>query len=131
MTSRIDYKLKEWGAWMEKTLDWADLLGENILHRAGILSGRVQEGSSGHKVLCPDCPPSVRKTDRAVSRLNDKDRDSLVLWYCLPVKDEDGKPFTKQEIATSLGISKDAYSKRLTRSRKKVLELLDNCINIQ
>jgi len=131
MTSRAEYKLKEWGSWVERNIDWADLLGENILHRAGILSGRVQEGTYGHKVLCPDSPPSVRKTNRAVQRLSAVERDALILWYCLPVRHEDGKPHTKQELAGFLRVSKETFKKRLYRARRNFRKMLDHCIKTQ
>ena len=118
--TKTDYLLKEWGAWFVKNLDWPNLLGENILYRAGILSGRVQEGMAGHRVLCPDCPTLVRKVDRAVSTLNESEREAITLWYCLPSDQETGKPLKKHEVAKLAGISKDALTKRLTRARKKV-----------
>ena len=118
--SRVEYLLKEWGRYIEKHMDWADLLGENILYRAGILSGRVQEGAAGHKILCPDSSPHVRLVDRAVRRLADGERDAIVLWYCLPAKADTGKQFTYQELGTYLGIDKEAYRKRLSRGRKNV-----------
>lgn len=123
--SKTDYLLKEWGSWIEKNIDWADCFGANVLHRAGILSGRVQEGMAGHKILCPDPTPRIRRTDIAVRRLSEPLQDAIVLWYCLPVKHEDGKPFTKQELADILGITHRAFKDRLTRARRGLRKTLD------
>lgn len=124
MSRKVEYMLREWGSFVERHIDWANELGENILHRAGVLSGRVQEGISGHKVLCPDAPLRIRKVDQAVRRLTDAQRDAVVLWYCLPVKMETGKPHTYQELAEYLEIHKDTFKRRLSYARRNLRKSL-------
>jgi len=114
---RVEYLLKEWGRHIEKTVDWADCLGSNILHRAGLFSGRVQ-GTSGHAVLCPDSTPQVRRVDTLVRRLPDANRDAIVLWYCLPQNRDTGKSFTKRELAKLLDITEESFAGRLKRARR-------------
>ena len=118
MTSKVEYLLKEWGRWYEKNVDWADCLGSNTLYRAGILSGRVQEGSAGHKILCPDTSPKIRRVDLLVRRMTEPLQDAVILWYALPINQETGKPFTKRELAGFSGITERAFKDRLQRARK-------------
>jgi hypothetical protein len=118
MTQRLEYMLNEWGRWVEKNVNWADCLGENVLYRAGILSGRVQEGLSGHRILCPDASPKIRAVEVAVRRLSDPLQDAIILRYCLPAKKDEDKYFTKQELADVLEITESAFKARLNRARK-------------
>ena len=122
MTNRLEYMLREWGQWVERHLEWHNEYGENILYRAGFMAGRG--GRPGHKILTPECPKSVRRIDKQVRRLSEKEMSAIFYWYCAPVNAETGKPFTKRQLANVLGMSYHAFDKRLTRGRKRLRKRL-------
>lgn len=122
MGSKLEFLLKEWGAWFEKHITWADEYGDNILYRAGFMGGKG--GTPGHKILCPECPKSVQRINRAICRLPAAENEAIVSWYCFPYDDETGKKYTKQQVAGMLHISYHALDKRLGRARKKLRKSL-------
>lgn len=122
--NRLEYLLKEWGLWMQKHIDWADCLGANVLYRAGILSGRIQESAGSHRILCDDPSPSVKRTDRAIRRMTEALQDAVYLWYCLPENAETNKPFTLQELADACEITERGFRDRLTRAHKALKKSL-------
>lgn len=104
-------------------MDWANEYGENILHEAGILEGRVQDVSFRSKILCPDMHSSLRKVERAVNSLPNWQEKCVRAWYCAPIKD-DGKLYTKRELARLIGLSKYKFDEYLRGARKKLNALL-------
>jgi len=121
--TRFEGLLREWGEHVIKHIDWADEYGENILYQAGLFEGSVQEGRSGSKVLCPEMPPRLRKVDLLVNRLPNRESKCVKAWYCAPPK-EDGKLYTKRELARVMGISKYKFDEFLRRGKKRLLYLL-------
>ena len=117
----VEFELKVWGSWIENNIHYQGYPRDNILYRAYFKAG--PPGRPGHKVL-HDCPRPVRRVDKAVRRLSEAEQDAVVLWYCFPVNEENGKRYTKQEYAVELGISYEAFKKRLQRGRKSLRELL-------
>ncbi len=117
---RIEGLLNEWGRFHAETIDYADEYGENTLYRAGVLQGRVQEGRSGHKILCPDMPASLRAVERAVKALPRDEAMAVTLWYCAPPK-PDGKRWTKAQLAKLANISKQSFKAKLHKGIKKLL----------
>ena len=105
-------------------MDWADEYGENILHEAGLLEGRVQDVSFGSKVLCPDMHASLRKIERAVLGLPNWQEKCVRAWYCAPIK-EDGKLYTKRELARLLRLSKEKFDTNLRNARRKLRKTLE------
>jgi hypothetical protein len=71
--------------------------GENILYRAGIMGGRVQDPGDGHKILCPDTPRHLQAVDIALNRIDPLPAKVVRVWYCAPQK-EDGEAHTKAEL---------------------------------
>ena len=99
--SKLEFELRVWGTWVENNIHYQGHPRDNILYRAFFQGG--SPGKPGHKIL-HDCPHPV--------------------WYCFPVNDDNGKRYTKQEYATELGISYEAFKKRLMRGRKSLQKLL-------
>jgi hypothetical protein len=122
MTSRVEYLLKEWGRWYEKNVDWADMWGINILYRAGFMTGR--SGRPGHKILCPDASPIIRRVDVAVSRLPEDQGAAVKLRYCSPLR-EDGKHYTNKQLAEAMGVSESKYKRLLSKARQCLRKILD------
>ena len=120
--SRVEFLLKEWGQWVERDIDWANEYGDNILYRAGFMTG--SGGRPGHKVLCPECPVAIRRIDRQIKRLPDGERDAVYSWYCFIYDEETGKKYTIQQVAAMMGISFSALEKRLKRARRKLRKRL-------
>ena len=120
--SRLEYLLKEWGQWTERNIGWADEYGDNILYRAGFMTGTG--GMPGHRVLCPECPVVVRRIDRQIKQLPGSEQDAVICWYCFTYNEETGKSYTLQEVARHMNISRSALEKRLARARKKLRERL-------
>ena len=120
---RLEGLLREWGVFHVEHMDWADEYGENILHEAALLEGRVQDVSFGSKVLCPDMHSSLRKIERAVLGLPNWQEKCVRAWYCAPVR-EDGKLYTKRQLARLLGLSKYKFDEYLRGGKKKLSRVL-------
>ena len=118
MSRRLEFLLREWGQYVERHLEWHNEFGENILHRAGLMTGRG--GTPGHRILAPECPPKIRRVDQAVRRLTEKQADAIFCWYCLPLKPDTNQRMTVQEIANLLGIDRRSLRHRLDGARKNL-----------
>jgi hypothetical protein len=112
---RVEYLLKEWGGYHEKTIDWANNWGANILYRAAFLAGKG--GAPGHKILCPDMPARVRKIDTLVSRLPDEQKLAIRLQYATPLASEE-KGKTVKIFAEYMDVSERKFKQLLTDARK-------------
>ena len=121
---RITGLLHEWGSYVADNHDWADEYGESIIYRCAKFGGYTEQGDSGHKILCEDMPPHLRKVENSVRRLPGYERKCITAFFCAPLKD-DGNPFTKRDLALLLGISKDAFDRYLSRGKKGVNGALD------
>lgn len=117
----LEFELKVWGSWIENNIHYQGYPRDNILYRAYFKAGAP--GRPGHKVL-HDCPRPVRRIDKAVRRLTEAEQDAVVLWYCFPINEDNGKRYTKQEYAVELGISYEAFKKRLQRGRQNLKKTL-------
>ena len=117
---KITALLREWGDFVADNLEWANEYGENIIHRAGVLGGYVDQGQSEHKILCPDMPPRLRQVEVAVKSLDPRERDCIQVYFCAPLK-EDGNPYTKSELARKIGVKgKKAFESYLGRGKNKL-----------
>lgn len=122
--TRLEGLLREWGEHVLRYLDYADEYGENILYEAGLLQGKVDGGVFGAKILCPEMPVRLRKIDQLVKRLPNHQMKCVRMWYCAPTKD-DGKVYTKRELAGILGMSKYKFDENLRNGRRKLRIFLD------
>jgi hypothetical protein len=120
---RITALLKEWGSYVADNLDYADEYGESIIYRCAKFGGYTEQGDSGHKILCPDMPPHLRKVESAVRGLPGYEQKCVIAFYCSPLKD-DGNPFTKRELALLLKTSKYNFDQYLTRGKNKLDKVL-------
>ena len=116
--SKLEFLLKEWGDWTQRNIEWSSELGENVLYRAGFLMGT--SGLPGDKVLCPECAPTTRRTDRAIRALSDPECETIFCWYALPNNPKTGKAYTQQELAIEFGVSRRAFQYRLRRARSNL-----------
>ena len=115
--------LQEWGQFVSANLDWADEYGESIIYRCAKFGGYTEQGDSGHKILCPDMPPHLRKVENSVRKLPGYERKCITAFFCAPLKD-DGNPFTKRELALMLKTSKYNFDKFLQRGKKRLDKVL-------
>lgn len=123
--NKITALLQEWGAFVADHIDYADEMGENIIYRAGVLGGYVDQGQSEHKILCPDMPPRLRQVDVAVKGLPKWEGRCVTVFFCAPLKD-DGNPWTKRELAKLIGVKggKDAFESYLAYGKRRLDRIL-------
>ena len=75
----------------------------------------------GHKVLIKDLPPDVWVTNFEVFDLPADLANALIARYCVPPRAEDGRMFTKAELAEAQGCHRSTYMRRLRRARRHLL----------
>lgn len=109
---------------MLKSLDFSDEYGENILYGAALLQGRVQYQKWGSRILCPDMPAVLRKVDAQVRRLPNWEEKCITMWYCCPPR-EDGRAYTKRDLAGFLGVSKAKFDANLRAGRRKLRRAME------
>lgn len=119
MSRKIELLLREWGQYKIKHIDHANEFGENILYRAGIMGGRVQDKADGHKILCPDMPRHLQKVDILLKRLPIMEALSVKFWYCAPLRN-DGNPYTMAQLAMHSRMSLTAFEDNLKRGKKSL-----------
>jgi hypothetical protein len=129
MTQKLEFLLRDWGSWNAAHMDHANEWGTNILYAAGLMGGRVQDASDGHKVLDVDTPIRFRRVDRAVRRLSPIDSLVVRVFYCCPIK-EDGQLYTTPQLAILTHISLSAFDESLKRARKTLNRLLSDCTEL-
>lgn len=135
----VDSMLWQWGHWIEAHADQASYPSRAAI--AGVVDVQNQfswfrvhqftaKGHSnlifgGHRILCQDMPERVRVTNLMVNRLSDEQYDALLAQYGLVLR-PDGLRFTKEQKATALDISVEAFERRLRRARERLVEILAN-----
>lgn len=120
------WQLRNWGAFRIKHKEHADEYGENILYRAGVVGGRIQDTRSGSKILCADTPSDIQVVDIAVNKLSFTQKRAVEWWYCTKDRD-DGRLWTTAQIAMKSRTSKSSFDLSLKAGEKKVLSLLTVC----
>ena len=125
MSQKLEFLLRDWGQWNASHMDHANEYGSNVLYAAGLIGGRIQDKSDGHKVLDVDTPMKFRRVDRAVRRLSPIDSLVIRVFYCCPVK-EDGQLYTTPQLAILTHISLSAFEDSLKRARKTLNRLLSD-----
>jgi len=130
MSRKLELLLREWGDFNILHMEHHLELGENILYRAGIMGGRVQDAGDGHKILCPDMPRRLQRVDIGLKRIDTIPALVVKSFYCAPINPENGRNYTKSEIASLIratGIvtmSLDAFEKNLRRGRKDLKRVI-------
>ena len=123
MSRKLELLLREWGDFNIKHMEYTEELGENILYRAGVLQGRVQDAPGKDKILCPDMPRHLQRVDIAIKRIPAMEQLALRVWYCAPLKD-DGNPYTMGQLANKARMSLLAFSKKLKSGRRNLKKSL-------
>jgi hypothetical protein len=123
VTQKLEFLLRDWGQWNAVHMDHANEYGSNVLYAAGLMGGRVQDKSDGHKILDVDTPLRFRQVDRAVRRLAPIDSLVVRVFYCAPIK-PDGLLYTKPQLAILTHISLSAFEESLKRARKLLKGML-------
>ena len=118
MTRKLELLLREWGDFVIKNMEHADLYGENILYRAGIMGGRVQSKGDGHKILCPDMPRHLQRVDIALKRIPSLPAYIVRVFYCAPMNLETQKNYTKAQLAALTRMSLTAFEQKLNEGKK-------------
>jgi len=128
MSRKLELLLGEWGDFTRDHMLHHLEYGENILYRAGIMGGRVQDKNSGHKILCPDMPRRLQQVDIALKRIDTMLALVLKVFYCAPLIE--GRNYTKSELASLIRqagwitMSLPAFEKALVRGRKDLKRAL-------
>lgn len=115
--SWLECKLQNWGGWHEQNSDFEGF------PRASSLSMFLDGfGGSlfGSRVLLQPRPEDVVWVDRRLPRL--PQHEQLAIWaHYVPWVRDTGQVWTPEAKARLLGISWEAYRKRLTRARFRIL----------
>jgi len=122
MSRNLEFLLREWGNFHIKHADHADEWGENTLYRAGVMGGKVQYKSDGHKILSPDMPSHLQKVDILLRRLPIMEALAVKLHYCTALR-EDGNPYTPEQLAMRARMSLTAFGNNLRSGRKSLKRL--------
>jgi hypothetical protein len=122
MSRKLELLLREWGQFHIKHADHADEWGENTLYRAGVMGGKVQYKSDGHKILCPDTPRHLQKVDILLKRLPIMEALAIKLHYCTPLR-EDGHPYTDEQLALRARMGLTAFNNNLKSGRRSLKRL--------
>lgn len=109
-------ELSEWGKWIESHHDFEGYPSLNIL--VTHLSGHG--GQVGHRVLCLEMPIRVYATHQRVLRLPDPEQDAIQIRH-VTVLGADGVIMSIEERCRVIGLSEDAYRKRLSRAYQRIM----------
>ncbi len=131
--NKVTALLQEFGAYIAKYIDFADELGENVLHRFSQFgytdptTGQMKVDEDGEPlgrdtVLCPDMHVRLRKVEQALRKLDYLEENSIRLAYCSPLR-EDGQLYTVSQMARMLQINKGKFRAELRKGKKR-LEIL-------
>jgi len=131
MSRKLELLLSDWGDFTREHMEFADLYGENILYRAGLMGGRVQDKNTGHKILCPDeYTRRIQQVDIALKRIDTIPALTIKAFYCAPTNPETGNNYTKPELASLIRqsgwitMSLPAFEKGLIRGRKDLKRVI-------
>jgi len=128
MSRKLELLLREWGDFNIRHMEHHLELGENILYRAGIMGGRVQDAGDGHKILCPDMPRRLQRVDIGLKRIDTVPALVLKVFYCAPLIE--GRNYTKSELASLIResgwitMSLSAFETNLKRGRKELKRVI-------
>ena len=131
--NKVTALLKEFGDYVAAHIDFADELGENILHKfaeygyTDPTTGQMKVDKDGSplgrdSVLCPDMPVHLRKVDAAIRMLSYLQSSSIRMVYCSPLVD--GQPYTVSQMARVLHINKGKFRASLRKGKKRLGGLL-------
>ena len=121
MRGKADSQLESWGEAYLKCMT-GNVGSSNLLFRI-MVQGIPGDSRAEHRILTYDMPPWVLRTHRAVLIQCSADQLVLKARYCAPLKD-DGTRYEHRELATLMGMSRDAFKSRLRRARSKVSRVL-------
>jgi hypothetical protein len=120
----VESGLERWGAWVHDHMHYegyprADAVASYVYGGGG--------GPGGHRVLCDDMPKVIRFWHALVLMLPDHEHAVVKAHYVPKCKeDEQGRPttlhWTGDEKAEKLGISPEAFRKRLSRARERIID---------
>ena len=119
MSRKLEHLLREWGSFNIRHMEHHLEFGENILYRAGIMGGRVQDPGDGHKILCPDMPRHLQAIDIALHKIDPLSAKVVKVWYCAPPK-PDGEHYTMAQLALLLRMTSWAFEQQLNKGRNSL-----------
>lgn len=115
--SWLECQLQTWGDWHEQH---ADFQGFPRASSIQLFLDGFGGGRPGHRILAEERPDAVIWVDLRMPRL--PEHEQLAVWaHYVPWVKENGQVWTPEAKARLLGISWDAYRKRLTRARFRIL----------
>ena len=112
-------ELNRWGKWHEDHSDFQGYPTANILET---YIGASRTGEPGHRVLMLDMPVGVWATHHRVLRLTEVLQEVVIAQYMHTTR-EDGTYWTLLEKANRLNVSRETFSIRLHRAKRRVAGL--------
>jgi len=115
----IHGELNRWGKWHEDHSDYQGYPTANILET---YIGASRTGEPGHRVLMLDMPVGVWATHHGVLGLTEDLQEVVIAQYMHTTK-EDGTVWTLQEKCLRLGLSREIFSQRLHKAKRRIAGL--------
>lgn len=113
-------ELYAWGKWVETHSEYTGHPGVNFLVAA--LHGRGG-GSLGHRILCLEMPTGVYATHQRVLRLPAPEQAAVQIKH-VTVLNDDGTIQSVEERRRLVGISEEAFRKRLSRAYQRIMGIV-------
>lgn len=110
-------ELRDWGRWQEKH---ADFEGHSSINILAAYTGGAGGGSPGHRILCLEMPTKIYCTHQRVIRLPEPEQDAIQIKF-VTVLAPDGTIRTIEERCRTVGVSLDAFRKRLSRAYQRIM----------
>jgi hypothetical protein len=117
--SWLESSLNDWGHWIEEHSDYEGYPRSDAI--AAWLDGAGGGGQRGHRVLCLDMPHRIYAMHVRVILLPEHEREAVWVQYVPQVKKETGQVWTRAEKCLRLGLNEEAFKKRLTRAKLRIL----------
>lgn len=120
---KIAAALYSWGEYKIQEIEHNPYPDTNILYRYGV-EGEVQGTPSRDKVLCFDPqkqPKYIIDINSAWRQLSEKQRECVFGKYVVTqMVDEDGRPYTANQVASLMNISVDTFNRNVSRGRREI-----------
>lgn len=108
--------LKTWGDWIWENRDYEGYpSSDNVAAFVGGSGGTL----NGHRIICRDPPEWVTMTHVLVMMLPEHEGIAVFAHY-VPGVDDDGLMLSVAERCSRIGVSQDAFRKRIQRAQQQI-----------
>lgn len=116
----LEAELHRWGRWIVKREEYNAFPNCSNTEAARVGNGG---GIPEHRILCLDMPTDVYATHMRIwTALTGEERDVIYVRYAFKVN-EDGSISDRRIMCQQIGLSPEAFRKRLQRAKTKILGL--------